>query len=505
MLVQRHNYSQWLTAGVIVSLTLMTLFSVASTGHIASPYMALWVISGLFAALAGFHSLLPVVFVVTAYGAYAYLESAFTASDWVIFFLSIVLPIVIGFVIWSRRFQVQEKSTQAVSELAKELNQESSKSEIIINAIADGVVLIDGAGIIQLINPAARAIIGWGNEDATKLDYRSVLKIIDDKDVVIDDQNDPVQQCLRTGEVIIADRYGMRTIAGKHLFTSILASPLGHPTGGVIVVFRDTTAQHAEDQGQAEFISTASHEMRTPVAAIEGYLGLALNPQTAVIDEKARSYLGKAQEAAHHLGRLFQDLLDISKVEDGRLTSKPTMVDIASFIRTMLEDFTGPVVEKGLSLTFTPDAALASGQVITPIFYANVDLDHLREIFSNLVTNAIKYTKEGTIVIDINGDDDHIFISISDTGIGIPAEDLPHLFQKFYRVDNSDTREIGGTGLGLYLAHRLAETMDGRLTLKSIYGQGSTFTVELPRVNKETALSALQVAPAAPTENQTKL
>lgn len=508
-ILQRNKQFKWLTVAVITMLSLSMVLSVASTGDMSSPYLAGWVIAALFTALVGAASLLATAFIVVIYGTYMAIDGSTSVVNWTIYGLAVIVPMSISYIIWSRRFQAQEKSNHTVSVLAQELNQESNKSEIIINAIADGVVLIDAAGIIQLINPAALRIIGWGNEDATKLDYRSVLKIIDNKNVIVEDQYDPVQECMRTNQVIITDKLGMRTLSGKQLFASILASPLNQPGSGVIIVFRDTTAQHAEEQGQAEFISTASHEMRTPVAAIEGYLGLALNPQTAVIDDKARSYLTKAQEAAHHLGRLFQDLLDISKVEDGRLSSKPTMVDVTSFVRTMLEDFAGQVAEKGLSISFAPDASLTTGQVITPIYYANVDLDHLREIVANLVTNAIKYTKEGTILVDITGDNDHIFISVKDTGIGIPAEDLPHLFQKFYRVDNSDTREIGGTGLGLYLAHRLAQTMAGHLSVTSVYGEGSTFTVDLPRVNKETALNALQQsqpAPAAiPTQNETKL
>lgn len=499
-IVQRKHQPSLLTVAVVLSLSISLILGIASTADMESPLLVLWVVAALFTALTGLTSIVPISILVLVYGTYLALYTAIGPTGWAVFGIGIVLPVIVSCIVWSRRFQAQEKSTQAVSDLAQELNQESNKSEIIINAIADGVVLVDANGIIQLINPAALRIIGWGGEDAVKLDYRSVLKIIDAKNVIVDDRADPVQECMRTSQVVIADKFGMRTLSGKQLFVSILASPLHQPGSGVIIVFRDTTTQHAEEQGQAEFISTASHEMRTPVAAIEGYLGLALNPQTAVIDEKARSYLTKAQEAAHRLGRLFQDLLDISKVEDGRLSSKPTMVDVTSFVRTMLEDFSGQVTEKNLSLSFAPDTSLTTGQVIVPIYYANVDLDHLREILSNLMTNAIKYTKQGAIIVDITGDDDHVYISVKDTGIGIPAEDILHLFQKFYRVDNSDTREIGGTGLGLYLAHKLAETMDGHLSVNSVYGEGSTFTVDLPRINKDTALNALQQSqpPTAP-------
>lgn len=491
LIFQRKQTPTWTTATIIGLLSIALILSIQSTGNIASPYMSLWVVAALFSAIVSFTSFGPVCLVVAGYAFYLWQQHALDASEWVIFALVIVFPMIVGYFIWSRRFQVQDKSTKAVSDLAHELTQESSKSEIITNAIADGVLLIDGNGVLQFINPAALRIIGWDGDDAIGLDYRSVLKLIDNANNVVEGQRDPIQQCLSTRQSVQTDLLGMRTAAGKQLLTSIMASPLSDAATGTVVVFRDITAQRAEEREQAEFISTASHEMRTPVAAIEGYLGLALNPTTATIDEKARSYLTKAQESAKHLGRLFQDLLDISKLEDGRLTSNPKIIDLSAFTRSLLEDFSGQFTEKGLSLVYGPNMNSQAGQAVAPIFYASVDVDHLHEILSNLVTNAIKYTKEGTVTVDLTGDNDHVYISVKDSGIGIPAEDIPHLFQKFYRVDNTDTREIGGTGLGLYLARRLAEGMGGHLTLESVYGSGSTFTIELPRVSKEAAEQAI--------------
>lgn len=124
---------------------------------------------------------------------------------------------------------------------------------------------------------------------------------------------------------------------------------------------------------------------------------------------------------------------------------------------------------------------------IIPVFLVNLDNDHIREVMDNLIENAIKYTPKGEIVVDITGDDENIVVSIKDSGIGIPVEDMPHLFQKFYRVNNKDTQEIGGTGLGLYLSRRLVELMGGRIWAESVYGQGTTFFVELPRVNNQEA------------------
>ena len=507
LILQRKQQSGWATALIIALLSVGLLLSMLSTGNLASPYRSLWVVLALFGAIVGFASFLPMCLAAVGYGAYLWLYQPQDISSWTIFGLAIILPLFIGYFIWSRRFQAQDKSSAAVSELAEELTQESSKSEIITNAIADGVLLIDAQGMVQLINPAALRIIGWGGEDAIGLDYRSVLKIIDSTNNVVEGQLDPIQQCLTTRQSVITDKLGIRTTSGKQLLASIMASPLSDTGTGMVVVFRDITSQRAEEREQAEFISTASHEMRTPVAAIEGYLGLTLNPQTATIDEKARIYITKAQEAARHLGRLFQDLLDISKLEDGRMTNKPKIIDVPTFVRNLLDDFSGQFAEKGLSLVFKPDTSTQGGQTIAPIFYANVDADHLHEIISNLVTNAIKYTKEGTVTVDVTGDSDHVYISVKDTGIGIPTEDLPHLFQKFYRVDNSDTREIGGTGLGLYLARHLAEALGGHLNVTSVYGEGSTFTVDLPRVSKEAAEQATQsaeaTAPVAPAASPT--
>ena len=499
-MVLRSIQTKWSIGVVVLALTVTILLTIESTGDLVSPYLPLVVITGVFSAVAGLVPFIGIVAAVALYSAYLWQSVSPTIEQWIAFGLTMYFPLLLGLFIWSLRFQIQDKSNQQVSELAHELTQESSKSEIITNAIADGVILIDAKGIIQLINPAAERIIGWGSEDATRLDYRSVLKIINIKNDIVEGQLDPVQQCLSTNQSVITDKLGIRTVSGKQLLASIMVSPLSDNSSGVVVVFRDITAQRAEEREQAEFISTASHEMRTPVAAIEGYLGLSLNPQTATIDDKARMYLSKAQEAAKHLGRLFQDLLDVSRVEDGRLANNPSVIDVTTYVHNVLDDFSGQFTEKGLSVKFVPDVSH-----VTPVFYATVDRDHLHEVVANLFTNALKYTKEGTVSVDVTGDNDHIYIMVKDSGIGIPAEDIPHLFQKFYRVDNSDTREIGGTGLGLYLSRRLAEAMGGHLTVQSVYGEGSTFTVELPRTSKESADAAKQASTPQTTQPETKL
>ncbi len=364
--------------------------------------------------------------------------------------------------------------------------QASEQASVVINAIDDGVIAVDSKGTIHLINPAAQKMIGWTGGDALNLIYKSVLKLVDSKDQPVSDAIDPVLLTLNTNTTSESDSLSLLTGSGKRRMISIVVSPVGDLGSGAIIVFRDITKSKAEEREQAEFISTASHEMRTPVASIEGYLGLALNPNTAQIDQKAREFIEKAHASAQHLGRLFQDLLDVSKADDGRLSNYPEVVDVVEFVGSVVEDFKLKAEEKGLVLKYIPDPSGASmGQkTVAPMYFANVDNDHLREIVSNLIENAIKYTHEGEVTVDVVGDGEHVSVSVKDSGIGIPAEDISHLFQKFYRIDNTDTREIGGTGLGLYLCRRLAEVMGGRIDVTSEFKKGSVFTLTIDKIER---------------------
>jgi hypothetical protein len=178
------------------------------------------------------------------------------------------------------------------------------------------------------------------------------------------------------------------------------------------------------------------------------------------------------------------------------------VVDVVAFAHDIAQGLQPKANEKGLHFLFKPlpdDEDDRSGERrLNPVFYVNVDNDHLREVLANLIENAIKYTPKGDVVIDVGGDSEHVTMSVADSGIGIPKEDQTHLFQKFYRVDNSDTREIGGTGLGLYLCRRLTEAMNGRIWVDSEYKKGSTFYVELPRIDHEEATRLIESADMQP-------
>lgn len=491
-------WGSWLAFAV---LAITSAVLILNTGATSSPFIALWMIVSVFAGVFGWYGLLPLLVAITAYLILQFTDGFLSREAILTVVLAGELPLAVSYLIWHTQTKADTSNDRAYRELATELSQVSGKSEVVINAIADGVIALNNQGIIQLINPAAQQIIGWGKQDALALDYKSVLKLADKSDDELTPANDPIFQALATNKEMITNDLRLITNSGKKLLVSIVVSPVGQPGSGVIIVFRDITKEKAEEREQVEFISTASHEMRTPVASIEGYLGLALNPVTAQIDDKARDYILKAHESAQHLGRLFQDLLDVSKAEDGRLSSNPKVVDIVAFTHDIVQGLKPKAIEKGLRVLFKPlsdnDEDKGGERRLNPVLYVNVDNDHLREVIANLVENAIKYTHKGDVVIDVTGDTEHVKISIADSGIGIPKEDMTHLFQKFYRVDNSDTREIGGTGLGLYLCRRLTEAMNGRIWAESEYRQGSTFYVELPRTDHEDATRLIEAASIA--------
>ena len=357
----------------------------------------------------------------------------------------------------------------------------------ILDAVDDGVLAVNSKGNILAINPAAEQITGWNGSDAAGLVFNSVLKITNNEGGEMIEISNPVNRVLRTGENFTTRDLFIKTQSGKIVPIFLAVNLIDGQNSGVVVVFRDISKELKENREQAEFISTASHEMRTPVASIEGYIGLALNPATATIDARAKSYLQKAHENTKHLGQLFQDLLDITKAEDGRLKNEPVVLDAIEFSRNIWEGLKPKAEAKGLNYIFEPDNHKTGEKTLTPVFFIHADRDHLHEILNNLFENAIKYTPNGMVSVNVTGDDNNVQISVKDSGIGIPAEDIPHLFQKFYRVDNSETREINGTGLGLFLSRKLTESIGGFLDVESEYKKGSTFTVKLPRITRENA------------------
>lgn len=386
------------------------------------------------------------------------------------------------------------------SRLPTNLQDETQRFKVIIETIEDGVILIDDNQQILLMNPGAGLLCGWAPEDAIGISASTIIKFVTDKGEPIEEENNPLLNVFNTGESIKQDNFYILNRDNKQVSIALNVSPLlgdQATVSAAVIVMRDVTKEKEEEQQRADFISTASHEMRTPVAAIEGYLALALNEKVSNIDSKARDYLEKAHTSTQHLGRLFQDLLTSAKAEDGRLTSNPVVIELGEFLDKIYNDLKLVADQKGLEMEFrastnrsinaTTDSE-GGERVIRPLYYVYADPERLREVINNLFDNAVKYTPQGKISLGITGNKQVVQCYVRDTGPGIPAEDVPHLFQKLYRVDNSATRTIGGTGLGLFICRKIIELYNGQIWVESTLGKGSTFFFNLPRLENDKAL-----------------
>lgn len=371
----------------------------------------------------------------------------------------------------------------------KSANSHAELAEIALTAIHDGVIITDSKGVVRFINPAAAKMTNYGGETAIGLDYGLVVKIESKEGRELPDSENPLVQAMNTGQALEPTQVALIAAqSGERLPIAISVQIANDASTSRVITFRDITKELEEEGEQTEFISTASHEMRTPVATIDGYLSLAINPQTATIDERARGYLTAAEKASKHLGKLFQNLLDVTKLDDGRIRPTFEPVEMVELVKGISDEFAPRAKEAKLTYNFGSSQPISFGENhhMAQVVYGFIDVSFMREIMTNLIENAIKYTPEGgSIYINVRGDGDRVLINVTDTGIGISAENLSHIFQKFYRVDNSDTRTIGGTGLGLYLVKQRAEAMGGKVWAESAFGEGSTFYVSLPRISSD--------------------
>jgi len=382
----------------------------------------------------------------------------------------------------------KKTDTNAQQQNANESRQ--NLNELVLQSIHEGVIIVGPDGNIRLANPAACELSGRSQAELDHVYYDSVINLLDKTGNRVSEGRNPINIALKTKEYgEVRDLDIVAADSNKNTPVSIIITPTHEENPNLIVTFRDIDQELKDERERSEFISTASHEMRTPVASIEGYIGLAMNPTTATVDERGMEYLQKAHEASQHLGRLFRDLLDTTKLDDGQIQPHFEPVDIVATVKAIADGQIPNITAKGLGYQFgsgSVDQQLSGGKRIDQLIYASIDKDFLSEIMNNLIENAVKYTPAGWVTVNVRADNYNVQIIVEDTGIGVAREELSHIFQKFYRVDNRDTREIGGTGLGLYLVKQRVEAMNGRIWAESKVGKGTRFIVLFPRISDET-------------------
>jgi signal transduction histidine kinase len=321
-----------------------------------------------------------------------------------------------------------------------------------LDSIADGVFLVDGRGTVRLWNAAAETITDIRAADARG---RPAAAVFDGWEEI-------------AAVAAATPRTVPVTINGRELWLSLSGVP---SSDGTAYAFRDVTADRHLDRLKSDFVATVSHELRTPLAAVYGAaVTLAERDFTDREDIRRELVLQIADQAAR-LSAIVEDILFVGRLESGGLRLEPALVDAAEVART--------AVEAARARAATAVVELHAAENLAPV---ETDAGRLRQVLDNLLDNAIKYSADGApIVLRVDADSRCTRFAVADNGVGIPAPELSRIFEKFYRVDPHQTGGVNGTGLGLYVCRELVERMEGRISVSSTPGRGSTFVVELPR------------------------
>jgi PAS domain S-box-containing protein len=394
------------------------------------------------------------------HGAYDYVSKPFTPDQ---------LLAVVNRGLETRRLRLQAKRlTEERDQKLLEVANETSKLHTIVNSLSEGILVFNQEKQLVLWNPAVARMLNFdglseaGRDMGEIIHQREILDIIGKAF-----SPDAARYTVQTEEV------ELRSPEPRTLMVSL--SSVRDESGrelGVVSLLRDITAAKEVDQIKSRFVTMVAHEMRAPLAAIEGYLSAYLSGAAGADPTVNRNMLERAKVRSHSLLDMVGDLLQLVKLESARVVRKKEPLDVTAIIRETVDLLKGQGDEKGLRIRVSLPKSL-------PLIEA--DRSEMEHLFTNLVSNAIKYNvKNGRVNVTARASDHSLVIKVADTGIGVDEESLPHLFEEFYRVHNPKTRYTTGTGLGLSIAKKIVESHFGSIEVESEKEKGTTFTVKFP-------------------------
>lgn len=399
--------------------------------------------------------------------------------------VSFFLVGIAGYIMNKKTGEITEKN-ESLSKVASEATAEKSQDEAVLSAIADGVYAVDMDRNLVLLNKAATDLTSWEEKDALGLKCSTVMKLKNEADISVCEKDCPALAVWNTGEPVFrTDTCFINKKNKKRVQLSSSYAPIKDFQGnmsGAICVFRDITKDKELERLRNEFVSTASHELRTPITATEGYLSIVTDSGMCKVDDKSKEYIGKARETLLAMSKLTQNLLAVTKIEEGKLETNITSFSIHDLVAEVIDVFSKKASDRSLKLELveSKDLSLKGKKVVGRSLNVKADKEMLREVINNLVENALKFTEKGGVTLSVDYDEEFATVNIADTGMGMPKDAQKHLFEKFYRVDNTATREVGGTGLGLYITRSIVETFGGRIWVDTEMGKGSTFHFTVP-------------------------
>ena len=344
------------------------------------------------------------------------------------------------------------------------LEQESKRLNSILSYMTDGVLATNRRGKITMINDMAKKQLGVQKEEVLNKSILELLKIEDEYEL-----RDLITQ---VPELMIDSQ----DANGEYLSLRVRFALVRRESGfisGLVAVLHDTTEQEKEERERRLFVSNVSHELRTPLTSVKSYLE-ALD-EGALTEPVAPDFIKVSLDETNRMMRMVTDLLHLSRIDNATSHLDVELINFTAFITFILNRFDqirGQDEEKKYELV--------RDYPITSV-WIEIDTDKMTQVIDNILNNAIKYSPDGgKITVTMKTTDDQMILSISDQGLGIPKQDLPRIFDRFYRVDRARSRAQGGTGLGLSIAKEIIKQHKGFIWAKSEYGKGSTFTIVLP-------------------------
>ena len=356
---------------------------------------------------------------------------------------------------------------------AKDLIEEvRAYDEALVSSIADGIIALDTSGRVTRMNVAAEKMLGVSARDAIGKDMYDIAHLVDESGVLVPREERHFLRTLK-GETISDNVHWYKRSDGTMFAVSIRAAPVTDGfLRGVVQVFRDVTAERQLDRAKSEFVSLASHQLRAPLNALNWYTELVLTDTEHPLSAQQREYITDIRQTNKRMTDLIDAFLNVSRLEMGVFPNRPESVTLMPLIKNILEVFSEQIRSRRLTVNDTYDNGAG---VVT------IDPRLFSLIVQNLISNAVKYTHAGgTITIHVGGSNTQILLTVTDTGIGIPADQQSRIFQKLFRADNAQAMEPEGTGLGLYIASTIAAQAGGSVSFKSTQDAGSTFSVVLP-------------------------
>ena len=344
------------------------------------------------------------------------------------------------------------------------LEQESKRLHSILSYMTDGVLATNRRGQIIMINDMAKRQLGVERDDALNQNILELLKIEEEYEL-----RDLITQ---SPELMIYSQ----NVNGEYISLRVRFALIRRESGfisGLVAVLHDTTEQEKEERERRLFVSNVSHELRTPLTSVKSYLE-ALD-EGALTEPVAPDFIKVSLDETNRMMRMVTDLLHLSRIDNETSHLDVELINFTAFITFILNRF-----DKMKSQDEEKKYELVRDYPITSV-WIEIDTDKMTQVIDNILNNAIKYSPDGgKITVSMKTTDDQMILSISDQGLGIPKEDLPKIFDRFYRVDKARSRAQGGTGLGLAIAKEIIKQHKGFIWAKSEYGKGSTFTIVLP-------------------------